>query len=191
MVNLYKSLVLSYIESGTAAYYHAAVSVLLPIDRVQRRLLRELGLSEREALERYKLAPLETRRDIAMLGLLHRISIGQAPLQLTELFPRALPPRPRAFSDHTRLHTALKRQDRQFLERSSHTDVFRKSIFGLVASYNLLPQSVVDIATVQGSQRELQNAVLEIAQGGLGGWPRVLSGTVIRRQVTFQRLFKE
>ncbi len=89
LVNLYKSLVLSYIESGVPAYCHAAPSVLDPIDRVQRRLLRELGLSELEAFERYKLAPLETRRHIAILGLLHRISLGLAPKQLSDLFPPA------------------------------------------------------------------------------------------------------
>ncbi len=190
LVNLYKSLVLSFIESGMPAYYHAVSSVLLPIDRVQRRLLRELGLSEREALEKYKLAPLETRRDIAMLGLLHRISLGLAPSQLTELFPRALPPRPRLFSDTTRLHAILRRHNRQFVERNGHTDVFRKSIFGLVASYNLLPQAIVDIPSVQCFQRELQKVVVKVAQRDLDGWPRVLSGTVIRRQVAFQQMFE-
>ena len=43
-VNLYKSQVLSYIESSVPGYYHAASTTLHPLDRVQDRLCRELGL---------------------------------------------------------------------------------------------------------------------------------------------------
>ena len=75
-INLYKSQVLSYVESGTPGYYHASKSVLAPIDRIQRRLLRELALTEDQALAIYSLAPLTSRRDMAMLGFLHRTSFG-------------------------------------------------------------------------------------------------------------------
>ena len=190
LVNLYKSLVLSYLESGLAAYFHAAPSVLLPIDRVQRRLLRELELSEFEALDRYKLAPLCTRRDIGMLGLLHRISLGDAPAQLAELFPQAPFSAPR-FGPDTRLRRVVQRHNRQFTERPGHTDVFRRSLFGLVSAYNLLPQSVVDIPSVQDFQSRLQRAVLKAARENVENWSRILSGGVIRRQVAFQRLFEE
>ena len=39
-----------------------------------------------EALELYRLAPLPCRRDMAMLGVLHKISLGLAPSQLDALF---------------------------------------------------------------------------------------------------------
>ena len=39
IIRLYKSHVLSYIESGTAGYFHAAPSVLECVDRERRRLL--------------------------------------------------------------------------------------------------------------------------------------------------------
>ena len=58
-------------ESGTPALYHAAPSVLDRIDKVQRKFLREIGFTEVEALERYRLAPLPCRREIAMMGALH------------------------------------------------------------------------------------------------------------------------
>ncbi len=188
LMNLYKALVLSYLESGLSAYFHAAPFVLMPIDRIQKRLLRELELSEFEALERFKLAPLCTRRDIGMLGLLHRISKGDAPTQLAELFPKSPPARPR-FGPQSRLHATVQRHDQQFVERTGHTDVFRRSLFGLVASYNLLPQSVVDISCVSAFQSRLQKAILKVARRGIDDWPRVLSGGVIRRQVAFQQLF--
>ena len=50
LFRMYKAQVLSYLESGTPAFYHAARSVLEPIDHVQRRFLRELGYSVRAAL---------------------------------------------------------------------------------------------------------------------------------------------
>ena len=96
LVKLYKAQVLSYIESKTAAIHHAAPSVLECIDRVQRRFLREVGLSESEALHRFKLAPLPARRDMAMLGLLHRVCHGTAPSPLCRLIlagePRRVAP---------------------------------------------------------------------------------------------------
>ena len=49
LVLLYKSLVLSYIESLTPAIYHAADSVLGKIDRIQDRFLERLHLSQKEA----------------------------------------------------------------------------------------------------------------------------------------------
>ena len=66
-------------------YYHAASTILHPLDRVQDRLCRELGLSPAEALVKHKLA----RGDMALLWLLHRIVLGDAAPQLAELFPPA------------------------------------------------------------------------------------------------------
>ena len=72
----YKSLVRSYIESGTAGYVHASVSVLNAIDRLERRFVRELLLSEEDALIQRNWAPLPVRRATSILGLLRRINLG-------------------------------------------------------------------------------------------------------------------
>ena len=57
------------------------------VDHVQRRLPRELSLTELEALRGYNLAPLSSRRDIGMLGALHKLPLGTAPPQLGLLLP--------------------------------------------------------------------------------------------------------
>jgi hypothetical protein len=121
--------VLSYIEPGTPAFYHAAPSLLNELDRVQSRLLRELGLSELDALARYKLAPLSSRRDMAMLGLLHRVVLGEAPQQLADLFPFSEP-------SNRISRLAVHRHDHQFVERQRRTDLLKRSLFGLVSVYN-------------------------------------------------------
>ena len=92
VINLYKSQVLSFVESGTPGYYHASQSVLAPIDRVQKRLLREMALSEVPALEMYSLVPLPSRRDMAMLGFLQRVALGHTSAQIRDLFPLAALP---------------------------------------------------------------------------------------------------
>ena len=59
------------------------------LDAIQTRFLKELGVSETEALMNFGLAPLRLRRDIAMLGVIHRSVLGKGPPQFQELFQRA------------------------------------------------------------------------------------------------------
>ena len=56
-----------------------AKTTLAGIDAVQTRFLRECGLSDEDALLHFNLAPLEARRDIAMLGFKHRSVLGYGP----------------------------------------------------------------------------------------------------------------
>ena len=76
VIRLYKIHILSYIESGTPAIFHAARTHLDLIDRVQLSFLNELGVSVEEALLHFNLAPLHARRCIAILGLMHRTVLG-------------------------------------------------------------------------------------------------------------------
>ena len=88
MLVQYKQQVLSYIEYRTPAIYHATASVLGRLDRLQDSFLRVLGISKEDALLYFNLAPLSMRRDIAVLGLLHRSAIGHGPPQFHEFFKR-------------------------------------------------------------------------------------------------------
>ena len=80
--NLYKCQVLSLIESGVCGYDHTSANILATLDRIQTRLPRETGVSAEDALTRFDLAPLQSKRDIAMLGMLHRTMLGETPQQL-------------------------------------------------------------------------------------------------------------
>ena len=79
LVFLFKSRILGYIEYRTAAIYHASAIALVQLDLVYARLLRAATLTEEEALLNFGLAPLSSRRDIAMLGLIHRTVSGGSP----------------------------------------------------------------------------------------------------------------
>ena len=146
LVRLYKSYVISFVEAGLPAYYHAPPFFLGAIDRVQDRFLEALNSSPEQALSQYSLAPLGCRRDIAMLGLLHRISLGTAPAAFAALSTPMVAPRlPRDLRGSTITH------NRQLFDRcgGSQPPAFGRSLFGEVYCYNLLPQRIVEKRTVK------------------------------------------
>ena len=165
LVKLYKAQVLSFIESRTPAIHHAAPSVLDAIDRVQRRFLREVGLSEIDALIRHRLAPLSARRDIAMLGLVHRVSHGRAPGPLVDLLS-AGPPQHVRPAEASVTRGILRRHDRQmpeYISRGGHTETLRRSCFGLITVWNLLPPEVANAKRTKTCQKLLQKCLVQRA----------------------------
>ena len=85
-VNLYKSRVLSFVEYRTPALYHATCTTLKPLDGLQESFLRKAGVTALEGLMVFNLAPLATRRDMAMLGLIHRTALNKGPVQFKQFF---------------------------------------------------------------------------------------------------------
>ena len=86
LIVFYKAHLLSYMEYRTPAIYHATRVVISRLDAVQSRFLRDVGVDDVTALIKLHLAPLSTRRDIAMLGLIHRTICGKGPSQFKEFF---------------------------------------------------------------------------------------------------------
>ena len=172
LINVYKSQVLSYIEYRTPGIYHACNSHLDRLDATQTRFLKELGVSETEALMNFGLAPLRLRRDIAMLGVIHRSVLGKGPPQFQELFQRADASAPtRATRQSAQRHNKqlVDVRDGRFLE------VLRRSAFGLIAIYNMLPQTIVDEETVCGFQRCLQELAKQEVAAGNDAWSNLFS----------------
>ena len=81
---------LSYLEYRTPAVYHATCTVLGPLDRLQDSFLRKAGVTTLEGLMVFNLAPLAARRDMAMLGLIHRTVLGKGPEQFRNFFSKLL-----------------------------------------------------------------------------------------------------
>lgn len=67
---------LPFCEFATPAIYHASNAALRHVDHVQGKFLEEMQVGAREALLVHNLAPLATRRDIAMLGALQECRLG-------------------------------------------------------------------------------------------------------------------
>ena len=169
IINLFKSRVLGYIEYRTSAIYHA--SNLSQIDAILGRLLRTMGITEEESLLEFNLAPLQTRRDIAMLGLIHRSVIGEGPHQFQKHFIReGLNARP-----HGRV--AHRQHNKQLVSHRTgkHLDLLSHSLLGLIDIYNLLPQYIIHAKTVSEFQMRLQLLVKDIATTKLQGWQEIYS----------------
>ena len=133
--------------------HHASQTHLEALNRQQRSFINELGLTDEQAFLMYKLAPLELRRDIAALGLLHKIQLGEAHADFDwafpdfdGLFPKAIESGP----THTR-HGA-RRHGRQFKAISGNSSYFNQFLFGMTKVYDVLPEYAVSSPTVASFQ---------------------------------------
>ena len=108
--------------------YHAARTVMARIDAIQKRSLPECSLTEEDALVCFNLAPLETRRDVAMLGLIHRTVLGYGLRHFASMFQLAPPS---TSQKHCCWHLQSHRGSRNLQK-------LVRSTLGLTDVYNLL-----------------------------------------------------
>ena len=115
----------------------------------------------------FNLAPLSSRRDMALLGVIHRAVLKKGPEHFQRLFVVAPP-----------LYVHLRRRHSRHItdpRTSDSLDIFKHSIFRLIAVYNLLPQRVVKLQTVKDFQTELQDILKLRARGGRSDWVHTFS----------------
>ena len=173
LLTRYKARVLSYLEYRTAAVYHATDTVIEPLDRVQTSFLKKLGVEEVTALVEFRLAPLSCRRDMAMLGLIHRAVLKKG----SEHFQRFF------YQEETRklgTRLAAGRHKKQLADyrKCRFLEILRRSALGLVAVYNLLPPELVATGTVREFQTQLQNYLTSRAVRGCHDWKDTFSPRV-------------
>ena len=173
LVQLFKSHILSFIEYRTPGVYHASPSVLLPIDKMLQRFLRQMNIGSLDALLHFNLAPLATRRDIAMLGAIHRSVLGYGPLQLQQFFVLS-----EAETRFTRYRHRRNLHD--VCDRSNCPTYLKRSVLGLIAIYNVLPEYVVLAPTVKRFQHCLQDIVKYLAVTGYPQWQTSLNRCTFR-----------
>ena len=171
LVALYKTQLLPYIEYRTAAIYHACSGSLAALDIVQDRLLAVAGLSDVEALRTCKLAPLAARRDMAMLGLIHRTILGKGPEHFRKFF--VLNPQECNGGAKHRLQVkeSVEHASDFCLPGSRPAEYIENSALGLIKVYSKLPAQVVESsATVATFQCALQALLLDRAENGHQDW---------------------
>ena len=77
---------ISDLEYRTPAIYRATPAFLSRLDGDQCNFLHDIGVDETVALIEFHLAPLSARRDLALLGMIHRTMLDKGPAQFVELF---------------------------------------------------------------------------------------------------------
>ena len=136
----------------------------------------------------HALVPLRCRRDIAILGLLHKIIMRWAPTCLRKFIHLAVAPSfPRSY------RAPALRHNRQIhdVSNGSESRMFQRSVFGLIYTYNCLPQIVVDSPKVCIFQRHLQRCLKHVVLDDMSEWQHLFTSGI--RKITmakFHSLFK-
>ena len=135
LLNQFKTHIWGLVEVNIGGYFHAASSLLGKIGHAQNRFLRELGLSPAQAFLDHNFAPPQLRRNIAVLGLLHKRVIGKCHPAFEMLLPWYAEPFP-----EEQAHGHNKKLYGHWLEISTHHALYHRSIFAMTDVYNNLPQ---------------------------------------------------
>jgi hypothetical protein len=150
LINQYKTHVWGLVEMYSGAYFHASNTLLDKIGQVQISFLHKLDVSAKIAFLEFNFAPTVLRRNIAILGMIHKRVLGQCHPAFFKLLPW--------YSDHFDTPRGFG-HDKQlyghWLEATFHHALFGKSIFKMVDVYNNLPQHVVDTKSVELFQKQL------------------------------------
>ena len=135
----------------------------------------------------YGLAPLRVRRDIALLGLIHRTVLGGGVRHFDEFFyhSRAAPPAGNWEKHNHQLREYGDDESSDVLSydfghgRGEAQKFVSRSALGLVRVYNHLPKSIVEGTTsVSQFQSLLQGLVKQRASAGHADWQHVFSPRV-------------
>ena len=164
LVRQFKAHVWCILEASNIAIYHTSISHLESLDVLQTEFLRDIGLTEETAFLEHNMAPLKLRRDIGALGLLHKIQLGDAHPDFGNLFAR----KTCEFITNTR--HGRRRHGKQFEEIAGNSLFFRRSLFGAVRVYNVLPECVVNASSVSTFQQLLTKDARSICQQGGTVW---------------------
>ena len=173
LVTQFKAHVLSLLELPTPAIYHAAPTYLQRVDDVQFSFLRAVGLSESEAFVNFNMAPLQMRRDLAMLGALHKCGTGIAHPEVQAVFPPEKTLENTGSWHYFKVPNPLKHphQLHDFKDIKKPWPLWMKrSVFGLIDVYNELDPSIVAIHKVSLFQRELQSRAKELCKNQFDEW---------------------
>jgi len=178
LVTLYKAQLLTFIEYRTAAIYHACRSSLECLDHVQEKLLLAAGLSAIDALNVCHLAPLACRRDMALLGLIHRSVLGRGPSHFGSFFQADWQAREEGRGSH-RLQL-VEHKDGHWTDfafpSSRPAEYISNSLLGLVSVYNRLPAQIVESSgCVPSFQTALQSLLAHHANSGIMDWALTFS----------------
>ena len=167
----FKTHIWSFVEYFTPCIYHCGVTLLDRIDALQISFLRALDICEEEAFLDHNVAPLNTRRDVAILGFLHKCNLGHAHPSLRQLFYRDPLPRTRDNRIFPLLHDR-RMFDEHFFDHMP--SLYHKSIFSQIRIYNLLAPAIVNVPSVHEFQSSLMRIVRRKLRAGDRDWKYAL-----------------
>ena len=157
-------------EIHNGAIFHASDSALQKLDSLQNHFLKSIGMDVAKAFVDFNFAPPRLRRNIGVLGLLHKRVLGKCHPVFQKLLPFHVDVfgslRPREHSRQLYGH---------ILEVRNQHSLHSRSIFGMVYEYNKLPQSIIDCVSISEFQKKLTLMARENCQNGDLRWMHTFS----------------
>ena len=163
MLMQYKTHIWSILEYQNGTIMHAAPCLLAKLDDMQKSFVHKLLLTEPMAFVDFNFAPAGMRRDIGILGFLHKRVLGQCHVAIQQLLPFIAPQA--AWHD--------KQLESHIEACTARPQLFCRSLFGMVAVYNRLPQDVVESTTVKQFQQKLTQIAKTKCDNGCLSWQRI------------------
>ena len=135
------------------------------VGQVQSNFLHKLNISEREAFLEFNFAPTILRRNIGILGLIHKRVLGLCHPSFEALLPwyGQRFPESRGLGHSKQLYG-------HSCEINFNRALFGRSIFAMIDIYNNLPQGVVDIGSVASFQSTLTSIAKERCKQNMNDW---------------------
>ena len=161
LIEQFKTHVWGLMEAHSGGIFHASTSILEQFAKSQIYFLEELGETEATAFLNFNFAPPALRRNIAMLGMIHKKVLGKCHPSFDKLLP-------------SKSYITEDRNSKQiyahWLEIKEHRALFNRSIFGMVDLYNNLSQAVVDSSSVSLFQSRLTEVARERCKRNASEW---------------------
>ena len=165
LIGQFKTHVWGLMECHNCGIFHASSYILEKLDEVHHKFVEKLEISAEEAFISYNFASPNLRRDIGILGMLHKRVLGKS----HPVFQRLLP-----FSsegDGAWLQNGHSRQLNGHLEEANfQLALFCRSIFAMTYVYNKLPQAWIDCTSVSLFQRCLTLHARSLCKAGDPNW---------------------
>ena len=149
--------------------------------------MSNISLGKRKAFLEFNLAPLSSRRDIAMLGLIHRCVQGKAHASLREIFPRCSRP---GHLHNTKLQKHRHPYQLDEFRAGTHPALLCRSVIGLTRVWNRLPEYIVTAGNVTIMQKGLTSILRAASRRGEVNWPQLFSprGAILKETPFFEQL---
>ena len=129
---------------------------------MQDRFLGSLLITKEDAFCFHNFAPATLRRDIGILGFLHKRTLGECHPAIKAFLPMDPP----GSNWHDK---QISPQDSSGIRRRH---LFQRSVFGMIDVYNRLPPCIIECTTVKDFQKQLTSIARSKCNNGDASWPQ-------------------
>ena len=157
-------------ECHNGGIFHASTHIVEKLDAVHYKFLKDIDLQSSDAFLQFNFAPPSLRRNIGILGLLHKRVLGLSHPVFQTLLPFSVDvPGSYRQGDHN------KQLYGHIHEVNFQLALHFRSIYALMCIHYSLPQNVVDCNTVTSLEKHLSKMARDACAAGHENWQKMFS----------------